>query len=51
MARVAAVQGGIGVDIRRQRLLLFGNNEIHVEGKSTLSLLIDEVCFILLCYH
>jgi cation-transporting ATPase 13A3/4/5 len=43
MASVATVQGGITESVRRQRLLLFGNNEIHVEGKSTLSLLIDEV--------
>lgn len=43
MARVAGVQSGISEVVRRQRLLLFGNNVIDVEGKSTLSLLFDEV--------
>jgi hypothetical protein len=45
MTRLAAVQSGIRKAVRRQRLLLFGNNEIDVEGKSTISLLIDEVLF------
>jgi cation-transporting P-type ATPase 13A2 len=45
MTRLAAVQSGISEDVRRQRLLLFGNNEIDVEGKSSVSLLLDEVPF------
>lgn len=43
MSSLAAVQSGISEAIRRQRLLLFGNNEIDVKAKSTISLLIDEV--------
>lgn len=45
MSSLAAVQSGISEAIRRQRLLLFGNNEIDVKAKSTISLLIDEVLF------
>ncbi|KAF5380526.1 hypothetical protein D9615_004513 [Tricholomella constricta] len=38
-----SVQNGLDESIRKQRLLLFGNNEIEIEGKSTISLLVDEV--------
>ncbi|KAG6886168.1 hypothetical protein C0993_000686 [Termitomyces sp. T159_Od127] len=40
---LASLQGGIEEAVRDQRLLLFGKNEIEVEGKSTISLLVDEV--------
>lgn len=43
MTRLGAGQSGISEAVRRQRLLLFGNNEIDVEGKSTVSILLDEV--------
>nr|GAT56792.1 Ca-transporting ATPase [Mycena chlorophos] len=34
---------GIESSVRQQRLLLFGKNKIDIEGKSTISLLVDEV--------
>ncbi|KAF9049844.1 Ca-transporting ATPase [Panaeolus papilionaceus] len=40
---VSSVQSGLNSAIQRQRQVLFGKNEIDIEGKSTLSLLIDEV--------
>jgi hypothetical protein len=33
--------------MRQQRLTLFGHNVIDIEGKSTISLLVDEVSFVL----
>ncbi|KAG6813565.1 hypothetical protein H0H92_009957 [Tricholoma furcatifolium] len=39
----ASVQNGLDESVRQQRLKLFGNNEIEVEAKSTISLLVDEV--------
>ncbi|GLB37530.1 putative P5-type ATPase cation transporter [Lyophyllum shimeji] len=39
----AALQNGLDESTRKRRLILFGNNVIDIEGKSTLSLLIDEV--------
>ena len=47
MAGLSSVQNGISEAVRHQRLLLFGNNEIDVEGKSTISLLLDEVISLL----
>lgn len=38
-----SVQHGLPQHIRKQRLTLFGPNLVDIEGKSTLSLLIDEV--------
>lgn len=38
-----AVKNGLSKDVHRQRLTLFGSNVIDIEGKSTISLLIDEV--------
>lgn len=43
MNGLSSVQGGIDESIRRQRLILFGSNEIDIAGKSTISLLVDEV--------
>ncbi|PPQ70563.1 hypothetical protein CVT24_000052 [Panaeolus cyanescens] len=40
---VSSVQNGLDTIVQRQRHLLFGKNEIDIEGKSTVSLLIDEV--------
>ncbi|KAI0666684.1 Ca-transporting ATPase [Trametes maxima] len=40
---VSTVQDGLRKDVQTQRLSLFGPNLIDIEGKSTLSLLIDEV--------
>ncbi|KAF8210382.1 hypothetical protein K438DRAFT_1809584 [Mycena galopus ATCC 62051] len=37
------VQNGIDTPIREQRLTLFSKNEVDIEGKSTVSLLVDEV--------
>ncbi|KAF7321673.1 Cation-transporting ATPase [Mycena kentingensis (nom. inval.)] len=34
---------GVGIAIRQQRLTLFGKNEVEIEGKSTIALLVDEV--------
>uniref|UniRef100_A0A0W0FH30 Cation-transporting ATPase n=1 Tax=Moniliophthora roreri TaxID=221103 RepID=A0A0W0FH30_MONRR len=38
-----AVASGVESNVRQQRLQLFGDNEIDIEGKSTLSLLVEEV--------
>lgn len=38
-----AVKNGLSKDVHQQRLTLFGPNAIDIEGKSTVSLLIDEV--------
>jgi hypothetical protein len=40
---VNAVQKGIDDDVKEQRLTLFNKNEIDIEGKSTVSLLVEEV--------
>ncbi|KAI0656621.1 P-type ATPase [Cubamyces menziesii] len=40
---VGSVQNGLRKDVHSQRIALFGPNLIDIEGKSTLSLLIDEV--------
>ncbi|KAI0633895.1 Ca-transporting ATPase [Trametes polyzona] len=40
---VGSVQNGLQKDVHAQRMTLFGPNMIDIEGKSTLSLLIDEV--------
>ncbi|KAF8893975.1 hypothetical protein BD779DRAFT_1504591 [Infundibulicybe gibba] len=40
---VSAIQNGVETSTRTQRRSLFGSNEIDIEGKSILSLLIDEV--------
>ncbi|KAJ6587027.1 hypothetical protein DFH09DRAFT_1142340 [Mycena vulgaris] len=40
---VQFVQNGIQPPVRQQRLNLFGKNEVDIEGKSTISLLVDEV--------
>ncbi|KAI6121503.1 hypothetical protein F5141DRAFT_1259004 [Pisolithus sp. B1] len=40
---VQSVQHGLPQHVRKQRLTLFGANLIDIEGKSTLSLLVDEV--------
>ncbi|KAI0081294.1 hypothetical protein K474DRAFT_1768739 [Panus rudis PR-1116 ss-1] len=40
---IRAIQDGISKDTETQRQILFGDNVIDIEGKSTLSLLIDEV--------
>ncbi|KAI6157586.1 hypothetical protein BKA82DRAFT_4058956 [Pisolithus tinctorius] len=40
---IRSVQHGLPQHIRKQRLTLFGTNLIDIEGKSTLSLLVDEV--------
>ncbi|KAJ7178426.1 hypothetical protein C8R43DRAFT_973384 [Mycena crocata] len=37
------VQKGIESSVRQQRLSLFGKNEVNIEGKSIISLLVDEV--------
>lgn len=39
------VQKGIESSVRQQRLSLFGKNEVNIEGKSIISLLVDEVPF------
>ncbi|KAH9894751.1 Ca-transporting ATPase [Cubamyces lactineus] len=40
---IGSVQNGLRKDVQSQRIALFGPNLIDIEGKSTLSLLIDEV--------
>lgn len=40
---ISTVQSGLEESTRRQRLALFGKNEIDIEAKSTISLLVDEV--------
>ncbi|KAJ6499996.1 hypothetical protein C8R47DRAFT_273891 [Mycena vitilis] len=37
------VQNGLKTSVQEQRLSLFGKNEVDIEGKSTASLLVDEV--------
>lgn len=37
------MQNGLEGFVRQQRLILFGKNEVDIEGKSTLNLLVDEV--------
>ncbi|KAF9501599.1 hypothetical protein BDN71DRAFT_1461138 [Pleurotus eryngii] len=39
----SSVTNGLTEPVRRQRLTLFGKNEIDIEGKSSLSLLVDEI--------
>ncbi|KAJ7722136.1 hypothetical protein DFH07DRAFT_857204 [Mycena maculata] len=38
-----SVQRGIDTPVQKQRLCLFGKNEVDIEGKSRISLLVDEV--------
>ena len=38
-----AVQNGIDDVTKEQRLILFNKNEIDIEGKTTVSLLVEEV--------
>ncbi|KAJ7251534.1 Ca-transporting ATPase [Mycena haematopus] len=38
-----SAQNGLETPIRQQRLTLFGKNEVDIEGKSTVSLLVEEV--------
>lgn len=40
---VVTIQSGLAQSTRRQRSLLFGNNVIDIQLKSTISLLVDEV--------
>jgi len=40
---VNAVQIGVDDSTQQQRLTLFNKNEIDIEGKSTVSLLVEEV--------
>ncbi|KAF9529431.1 P-type ATPase [Crepidotus variabilis] len=40
---VSATQTGIDENTRRQRLTLFSKNEIDIEGKTTIGLLVDEI--------
>ena len=40
-----AVRSGLPGEVQQQRLSLFGPNVIDIEGKSTITLLIDEVFF------
>lgn len=40
---LSSVQNGLYESVRKQRLTLFGKNEVDIEGKSSASLLIDEV--------
>ncbi|KAI0940528.1 hypothetical protein AcW1_003699 [Taiwanofungus camphoratus] len=42
-AGITSVQHGLGTAVRTQRHTLFGSNAIDIEGKSTVSLLIDEI--------
>ena len=44
---ISPVQNGVDEATRVQRMILFGKNEIDIKGKSTFSLLVDEVAF---CY-
>ena len=41
---VTGAQTGLTLDTRQQRSILFGSNIIDIEGKSVVSLLVDEVC-------
>jgi len=40
---LAAIQNGLNPSTREQRSALFGPNSVDIQGKSTVSLLIDEV--------
>ena len=40
---LTSVQNGLQQTVRQQRHALFGNNEVDIEGKSTVSLLVNEV--------
>ncbi|KAI8975910.1 Ca-transporting ATPase [Trametes punicea] len=40
---LGSVQNGLHKDVQTQRMALFGQNLIDIEGKSTLSLLLDEI--------
>ena len=40
---LAAIQNGLNLNTRTQRSVLFGPNSLDIQGKSTVSLLIDEV--------
>lgn len=44
---VGSVKNGLEGPMRQQRLTLFGHNVIDIEGKSIISLLVDEVSFVL----
>ena len=44
---IFSVQNGVDEATRVQRLILFGKNEIDIKGKSTMSLLVDEVTFVI----
>lgn len=39
-----SIQNGLAPNVRTQRIALFGPNSLDIQGKSTLSLLVDEVC-------
>ena len=41
------MKNGLDVPLRQQRLSVFGPNVIDIEGKSVISLLVDEVSFVL----
>lgn len=40
---LSAIQNGLTPSVRAQRSVLFGQNSLDIQGKSTVSLLIDEV--------
>lgn len=40
---MATIQNGLNPSTREQRSALFGPNSVDIQGKSTVSLLIDEV--------
>jgi len=44
---VGSVKNGLDGPLRQQRVTLFGPNVIDIEGKSIISLLVDEVSFVL----
>ena len=44
---VGSVKNGLEGPLRQQRITLFGLNVIDIEGKSVISLLVDEVSFVL----
>ena len=46
---VGSVKNGLEEPVRHQRLTLFGANVIEIEGKSIISLLLDEVGFAPCC--
>jgi hypothetical protein len=45
---IFSVQNGVDEATRVQRMILFGKNEIDIKGKSTMSLLVDEVTLVTL---